>query len=99
MTWFLYRLLPPRPDFGSTLSEAERSAMTQHVTYWTGHLNAGTAIVFSPVADPSGDWGLAVVNVESRDQINQLGDNDPAVLAGVCSYDALLLPAAIVQAG
>jgi uncharacterized protein len=96
MTWYLYRLIPPRPDFGSTMSDTERAAMGEHVVYWTGHLEAGKAIIFSPVADPAGDWGMAVVNVDSFGEIQQLGENDPAVIAGVARYDALLLPAAIV---
>jgi hypothetical protein len=96
MTWYLYRLIPPRPDFGSTMTDSERAAMGEHVVYWTGQLDAGKAIIFSPVADPAGDWGMAVVNASSYGEIQQMGEHDPAVAAGVARYDALLLPAANV---
>jgi hypothetical protein len=98
MTWYLYRLIPPRADFGSTMNDAERAAMGAHVAYWTGQLDAGKAIIFSPVADPAGDWGMAVVNADSDGELQQMGEHDPAVIAGVARYDALLLPAAIVPA-
>jgi uncharacterized protein len=52
MSWFLYRLLPHRRDFDSTMTDAERDAMGAHVAYWRGHLEAGKALIFSPVADP-----------------------------------------------
>jgi uncharacterized protein len=96
MTWYLYRLIPPRPDFGSTMTDSERAAMGEHVVYWTSHLDAGKAIIFSPVADPAGDWGMAVVNANSYGEIQKMGEHDPAVVAGVARYDALVLPAAIV---
>ena len=33
---FLFRLLPPRPDFPATMTGAERSTLDDHVAYWTG---------------------------------------------------------------
>lgn len=53
MNWYLIRLVPPRPDFGSTMSADEQQAMMRHVAYWRGHLEAGRALIFSPVADPA----------------------------------------------
>lgn len=96
MTWYLYRLFPPRPDFGATMSDGERGVMGQHVAYWSRHLESGTALVFTPVADPTGDWGMAVVRADSEHEVNAMGDQDPAVLAGVGRYDVLLLPGAVV---
>ena len=33
------------------------ATMQEDVGYWTAHMNAGTAVVFGPVADPKGAWG------------------------------------------
>jgi uncharacterized protein YciI len=98
MTWYLYKLIPPRPDFASTMSATEREAMKAHVGYWSGHMNAGQVMIFTPVADPAGDWGMAVVNAESIDDARSLGDTDPAVLAGVARYEVFELPGASVPA-
>ena len=96
MAWYLYRLTPPRTDFGATMSDEERGVMGHHVAYWSRHLDTGTALVFAPVADPTGDWGMAVVHADSELEVNALGDQDPAVVAGVGRYDVLLLPGAVV---
>jgi uncharacterized protein YciI len=96
MSWYLYTLTPPRPDFASTMSAAEREAMTAHVGYWRGQMDAGRVMIFTPVADPVGDWGMGVVKAESMADARSLGDADPAVVAGVGRYAVLELPGAIV---
>jgi hypothetical protein len=35
--------------------------MSQHIGYWSGLIDEGTAPLFGPVADPAGVWGLATV--------------------------------------
>jgi uncharacterized protein YciI len=98
MSWYLYKLIPPRPDFASTLTRDEGQAMAAHVDYWTSHMQAGRVMIFTPVADPAGDWGMGVVSAHSFDDARSLGDADPAVLAGVARYEVLELPGAIVPA-
>ena len=98
MNWYLIRLVPPRPDFGSTMSVDERGAMMRHVAYWRTHLEAGRALIFSPVADPAGDWGMGVLRAESPEEIADIEAADPAVIAGVGRYETLLLPGAITVA-
>jgi len=98
VNWYLYRLLPPRPNFAATMSDQEQNAMGQHVAYWQGHLAAGRTLIFSPVADPAGDWGLAIVRADSLEDVAALGHADPAVLAGVARFDVLPLPAPIASA-
>lgn len=98
MTWYLYKLIPPRLDFGSTMTSTERKAMMAHMGYWRGHLDAGRVTIFAPVADPAGDWGLAVVRAESLNDVRSLGDADPAVTAGVARYEVLELPGAVTAA-
>jgi hypothetical protein len=95
MSWYLYRLLPHRPDFNSTVTSAERETMAAHLAYWSGHLSAGTVLIFSPVADPARSWGLAIVRAEEG-QLGDLRGGDPAVQAGIADADFLLLPMPIV---
>jgi uncharacterized protein YciI len=98
MNWYLYKLIPPRPDFSRTMTPAERQAMMAHVVYWRGHTDAGRVLIFTPVADPVGDWGLAVVRAKTMDDVRSLGDNDPAVVASVGRYEVVALPGAVIAA-
>ena len=79
---FLLRLIPPRPTFAADMTEAEAAVMAEHAAYWSGHLDRGAVVAFGPVADPSGFWGLAVLETESRDVAERLAAEDPAITSG-----------------
>lgn len=87
MSLFLFRLLPPRPDFAQTMSPAEQQAMGDHQSYWQELLKAGRVVVYGPVADPEGVWGLGVVRAEDQAEVIAIGEQDPVVVAGVCRFD------------
>lgn len=76
--YFALRLLPCRPDFAQTMTDEERSVMQQHVVYWRRYMDNGMVVVFGPVLDPSGTYGLGIVSVEDEQQVRDLIDNDPA---------------------
>ncbi len=85
--FFVYKLIPPRPTFALDMTEEERAVMGAHAAYWHGLLDARTAVVFGPVLDPAGVWGLAVVEARSPDEVHAVGAADPAVSSGVASFD------------
>lgn len=93
MSHFLYRLIPPRPTFDRDMSEA--AIMGRHAAYWQGQTEQGTAIVFGPVADPAGAWGLAVVVAESEQDVRVLGLGDPAVTSQLARFEVYAMPGAI----
>lgn len=80
--FYLIRLLPPRPSFAHDMTADEASVMFEHGAYWTERLRTGEAIVFGPVADPKGSWGLGVVRATGDEQIKTLEAHDPAILSG-----------------
>jgi uncharacterized protein YciI len=92
---FLYKLIPPRPTFDRDMSEAEAAIMGQHVAYWQEQIERGTAIVFGPVADPVGAWGLAVVDADSEEDVRTLGLADPAVTSQLARFGVYAMPGAI----
>ena len=83
MGYFLYKLIPPRPTFAQDITEAEAKVMQKHAAYWSSLTDGGTAVVFGPVADPKGVWGLAIVDVEDDAAARALGTNDPAMNSGL----------------
>jgi hypothetical protein len=94
MSWYLYRLLPHRPDFATTMTESELEVMGRHVAYWRSHVTAQRVLIFSPVADPGRSWGLAIVQCDEG-ELDALRAGDPAVRAGIADADFLSLPMAI----
>jgi uncharacterized protein len=79
------------------MSEAEARIMAQHIGYWQGLTDQGTAIVFGPVADPAGVWGLAVVEAGSEEDVHALAKEDPAVKSKMSSFQVFAMPDAIVR--
>jgi uncharacterized protein YciI len=79
--YFLCKLIPPRPTFAQGMTDAEATLMQQHVAYWKGLMDRGLVIVFGPVADPKGTYGVAILELEEQDDANALGMNDPTIKA------------------
>lgn len=80
---YVLRTTPPRPTFQQDMTEEERHIMIQHIAYWTDNADKGIALVFGPVFDPKGGYGLGIIEVENEMQINTLIAEDPAVISGL----------------
>jgi len=93
--YFFLKLNPPRPSFTIDMTEEERKIMQQHIAYWAPYLNDGTMIVFGPVMDPKGGYGIGVVAVENQEQLNQIVANDPA--NGLGNYEVYPMMAVTKQ--
>ncbi|MDF1506443.1 YciI family protein [Roseisolibacter sp. H3M3-2] len=96
--FFVYKLISPRPTFPMDMTDAERAAMGAHGAYWRELLDARRAVVYGPVMDPAGVWGLAVVEARSADEVRAIGGADPAVTSGVASFDVFPMMNATVRA-
>ena len=55
--------------------------MGEHAAYWTGLTERGTAVVFGPVFDPAGVWGLAILDVADEAGASALTAADPVIRA------------------
>ena len=76
---YFLKLIPPRPSFAMDMTPDERSIMMQHVGYWTGLMQQGIAVVFGPVLDSAGVYGVGVVAVEDEEHLKSIIAGDPAV--------------------
>ena len=81
MAVFLYRLFPPRPTFPADITPAEGAAMQQHFGYWGERMAEEKVLVVGPVFDPDGAYGIAVLNVGSREEASAICAADPVLLA------------------
>jgi uncharacterized protein len=84
---FLFRLIPPRADFAQTMTESEQAAMAGHQGYWQQLLRDGRVVVYGPVADPEGVWGLGVLRAADRAEVLEIAEADPSVTAGVNTFE------------
>lgn len=81
VSFFLYKLIAPRTTFAHDMSRAERKLMDDHGVYWKDLADKRIAVLFGPVLDPKGGWGLAVVETQDEAAVRAIGINDPAIKA------------------
>jgi uncharacterized protein YciI len=79
MMYFLYKLIPPRPTFPKDMTEAEGELMQEHINYWKNLADRRIAIVFGPVEDPKGVYGIAIIETDDETIAHGIRINDPAV--------------------
>src|ERR1700754_3124791 len=93
MAHFLLKLKPPRASFISDMTEAEAGLMNEHATYLS---SAEGVVLFGPVADPSGAWGMAVVSVPDERAARAITAGDPLIRAETgFSYEIVPMLAAV----
>ena len=96
---FLYRLLPPRPNFPQDMTPEEAAIMQAHGVYLRGLAAKGEALAFGPVLDPKGAWGVGIFQVASAERMEEIARNDPAILSGRgFAYEVLPMAAVVTGA-
>ena len=81
MKYYVFKLIAPRPTFMVDMTAEERGLMQSHVAYWRELMAKGMVIVFGPVADPTGPYGLSVVCLDDATDPNSVWMDDPVIKA------------------
>ena len=87
MNTFVIRLIAPRPTFALDMSDEERSVMGRHAAHWQPFIETGQMVIFGPVLDSTGSWGLGVVEAENEDELRAFAAGDPAVTSGTAQIE------------
>ncbi|HLH28426.1 MAG TPA: YciI family protein [Acidimicrobiales bacterium] len=82
MPTYVMTLRAPRPDFALTMSDDERQIMSRHAAHWQPYLESQQMVVFGPVLDGTGSWGLAVIEAEDEQELRAHSERDPVVTTG-----------------
>ena len=82
MSTFVFRLTSPRATFALDMSDQEREIMARHALYWRPWIESGQMVIFGPVLDSSGSWGLGVVEADDEEALRAFAANDPVVTTG-----------------
>ena len=79
MPHFLCKLKPPRPTFLTDMTAEEAVIMRGHREYWMPRVETGVVIAMGPVADPTGSYGVAIVEAPSLAALEAMQAHDPAI--------------------
>jgi uncharacterized protein YciI len=82
MSTFVFRLKAPRPTFALDMSDEEREIMARHAEYWRPWVESGQMVIFGPVLDDSGSWGLGVIEADDEQELRAFAAQDPVVTTG-----------------
>ena len=83
---FVFRLITPRPSFALDMSDEEREIMGRHAAHWQPLIDSGQMVVFGPVLDETGSWGLGIVEADEA-EVRALAASDPAVVTGTAEIE------------
>ena len=92
--YFFVKTQNPRPTFHLDMTDEERAIMQRHVAYWSDKATQGIAVVFGPVMDPQGVYGMGVYQVHDEAEMRALLQDDPAY--GLLHYEFFPMARAVV---
>ncbi len=84
---FVFRLQAPRPDFALNMTDEEREIMGRHAAYWRPYIDSGQMVIFGPVLDDTGSWGLGVLESEDEEEVRAFAAEDPVVTTGTARIE------------
>jgi hypothetical protein len=81
--YFFTKLNPPRASFAQDMTDEERHFMGEHAVYWGALAEKGVALLFGPVGDPKGVYGICITQTDNEEEIHSLTANDPIIRAAL----------------
>lgn len=97
MTTFVFRLKAPRPTFALDMTDQEREIMGRHAAYWQPYVESGQMVIFGPVLDSTGSWGLGVVEADDEQELRAFAAGDPVVTTGTATIEVGKMLAGFVR--
>lgn len=69
------------------MTDEERETMGRHGAYWQPYIDSGQMVIFGPVLDHTGSWGLGVVEAEDEEELRAFAAGDPVVTTGTAKIE------------
>jgi uncharacterized protein YciI len=79
------------------MTEEEREIMTRHAAYWQPLIDSGQMVIFGPVLDGTGSWGLGVVEADDEEELRAFAAGDPVVTTQTAQIEVGTLLAGFVR--
>lgn len=84
---FFLKLIPPRPTFAQDMTAEERAVMQQHVQYVGEAFKQGSVLIYGPVLDPEGAYGMAVLEMADAAEVQKFMAEDPSIKSGLNTFE------------
>jgi uncharacterized protein YciI len=84
---YLTKWIPPRADFVTTTTDAEKDLLQQHGAWLNAMMADGLIVAHGPVMDPAGGYGVALWTLGDDRDLAGVVARDPIVRAGVGHYE------------
>jgi uncharacterized protein YciI len=79
------------------MTDAEQEIMDRHAAHWQAYIDSGQMVIFGPVLDDSGSWGLGVVEADNEEELRAFAARDPAVTTGTTEMELGKMPTGFVR--
>jgi hypothetical protein len=83
MPHFFCKLIAPRPTFPFDMNEDEKALMGQHAGYWAEMCKDGAVLIYGPVMDANGPFGMGVFEGADEAEVRRRVAADPVMKAGI----------------
>jgi uncharacterized protein YndB with AHSA1/START domain/uncharacterized protein YciI len=84
-THFLARLIGPRATWPYDMTPDEGKIMSDHSEYLNKLVRTQKVLLAGPCFEPV--FGLAILNVEKKEDAEAIMNNDPSVISGLMTYE------------
>ena len=71
--------------------------MGRHAAYWQPYIDSGQMVVFGPVLEATGSWGLGVVEADDEEKLRAFAAGDPVVTTGTAAMEVGRMPQGFVR--
>jgi len=71
--------------------------MGRHAAHWQPYVESGRMVIFGPVLDGTGSWGLGVVEADDEDALRAHAAEDPAITTGTAEVELGTMLAGFVR--
>ena len=61
--------------------------MGRHAAHWRPLIESGQMVVFGPVLDDTGSWGLGIVEADDEERLRAFAASDPVVTTGTAEIE------------
>ncbi len=79
------------------MTDEERGIMARHAAYWQPLIDSGHMVIFGPVLDGGGSWGLGVVEADDEEELRAFAAGDPVVTSGTAGMEVGKMLAGFVR--
>ena len=84
---FFMKLIPPRTTFPGDITPEEMATMKRHADYYAAQFQVGRVLIYGPVMDTAGAYGMGVLDVDTEAEARQIVEADPSITEGLNRFE------------